>query len=51
MQPKWQAVQERFIEMCGGDMDAMQRRADERHAMEAPLIEDYLERVKDVTPE
>lgn len=41
MQHRWKAVQERFIEMCGGDMTAMQVRASERKVMEAPLVAEY----------
>lgn len=45
MQPKWRAVQEAFIDMCGNDFEAMRRREDERKAMEAPLIAEYHARV------
>lgn len=45
MQPKWKAVQEAFINMCGGDIAVMQRRQPERMAMEAPLIAEYHARV------
>lgn len=46
MQPRWRAVQAAFINLCGGDMQAMHARAAEREAMEAPLIEAYEERRK-----
>lgn len=45
MQPKWKAIQSAFIDMCGGDMEQMQRRGREREAMEAPLIAEYRARL------
>lgn len=46
MQPRWKVIQERFILMCGGDMEVMRQREPEREAMEAPLREEYLRRVE-----
>ena len=51
MVPQWRAVQAKFIEICGGDMMAMQVRENERREMEAPLIAEYHRRVaEEVTP-
>lgn len=46
MQPRWRVAQARFIDLCGGDMEAMAARRAERDALEAPLVAEYHARAK-----
>lgn len=51
MAQQWRSVQAKFIEMCGGDMQAMAARENERVEMERPLIAEYHRRVaSEVSP-